>query len=96
MIRDKDHPWGLPPHLLTPAEQQKIEDGNRCFLTRVKVAQACIANHVRFILENPWSSKAWRLPPVQKLLQQPQPAATTPRLLESLSFKKSGEPYGEV
>ena len=71
VIRNKDHPWGLPPHLLTPAEQQKIEDGNRCFLTCVKVAQACIANRVPFILENPWSSKAWRLPPVQKLLQQP-------------------------
>ena len=66
VIRDRAYPWGRPN--LPEHEQAKIEVGNKCFRATLKIIRAPDFFGIPWILENPWSSKCWRLPPIVKLM----------------------------
>ena len=66
VIRDRAYPWGRPN--LPEHEQAKIEVGNKCFRATLKIIRALDFFGIPWILENPWSSKCWRLPPIVKLM----------------------------
>ena len=61
VIRNEQYPWGLPEHLLPPADQQQVQNGNACFRAAIQIIKWLNA-----LLENPASSKCWLLPQLQK------------------------------
>ena len=71
VIRTRQHPWGLPSHLLTTADKTRVENGNKCFLAALKIISWLDQHHIPWILENPSSSKCWFLPPLQDLMAAP-------------------------
>ena len=66
VVRNCDFPWGIPD--LPPHEAFKIEMGNKCFKSTLKIIRALDRKGIPWVLENPHSSKCWRLPPLVKLL----------------------------
>lgn len=72
VIRTKRNPWGIHTRLLTAEEQQKVKTGNEVFLTCFDIIEECLHYGIPFILENPYTSKAWNLPPMQYYLQHPR------------------------
>ena len=66
VVRNREFPWGIPG--LPPHEVAKVEIGNRCFKSALKIIRALDRKGLPWVLENPHSSKCWRLPPVVKLL----------------------------
>ncbi len=72
VIRTRRNPWGIRNRFLTIEEQQKVKTGNDVFLTCFEIIEECLRCGIPFILENPYTSKAWYLPPMQYYLQHPQ------------------------
>lgn len=66
VVRDRDFPWGIPG--LPPHEAFKVEIGNKCFKSSLKIIRALDRKGIPWVLENPHSSKCWRLAPLVKLL----------------------------
>ena len=66
VVRDRDFPWGVPG--LPPHEAFKVEIGNKCFKSSLKIIRALDRKGIPWVLENPHSSKCWRLAPLVKLL----------------------------
>ena len=54
---------------MSEKDRAKLNEGNHCARCTITILQWCIQAGVRCILENPWSSKIWWLPPIQKLLR---------------------------
>lgn len=69
VIRTRDHPWGLPDHMLSPTDQVKVQLGNQCFRSALKIISWLDRQKIPWILENPFTSKCWFLPPIRKLMQ---------------------------
>eukprot|EP00438_Fugacium_kawagutii_P006663 Skav225702 [mRNA] locus=scaffold1817:290507:291919:+ [translate_table: standard] len=69
VIRTKQYPWGVPDHLLSSADQVKVRVGNQCFRAAIKIISWLDKYGIPWILENPFTSKCWYLPPLQKLMQ---------------------------
>ena len=68
VIRSREYPWGLPAPMLTPSEQEKVLEGNRCFEAAFELIHYLNQKRVPWILENPATSKCWYLKPIQDLL----------------------------
>ena len=67
VIRNEQYPWGLPEHLLPPADQQQVQNGNACFRAAIQIIKWLNALRIPWMLENPASSKCWLLPQLQKV-----------------------------
>ena len=63
-------PWGIPQRFLSEHEKQDISLGNACFRTCLKLIAELNARSIPWVLENPWSSRCWDLPPIRDLLSQ--------------------------
>lgn len=70
-LRDELHLWGLPN--LKRHDARKLAEGNQLFNFTMKVLHLCQHHHVPYILENPLTSFAWSMPPLQKFCQLYQP-----------------------
>lgn len=71
VIRTKAVRWGLPYDQLSPTDYIKVQTGNRCFKAALQIVQWLDQLRIPWILENPATSKCWRLPPLQKLERSP-------------------------
>ena len=67
VIRSRDFPYGLPN--LPAHEQSKVETGNSCVRSALKIISWLDKRGIPWILENPRSSKMWYLPEMIRLLQ---------------------------
>ena len=65
-LRDSQHLWGLPH--LKRHDRSKLSDGNRIFNFTMKVLHLCQQHDIPYILENPLTSMAWEMPPLQKFV----------------------------
>ncbi len=68
-LRDSDHLTGLPG--LRPCDQRKVLRGNECLYFCCRLAWACLLGLVPLILENPWTSWAWKLASMVQLFRNP-------------------------
>ena len=66
VIRTRDMPWGIPSHLLSHQDWEKIELGNACFRSCFSLIRLLDKFSVPWVLENPHSSKCWYLPFLQR------------------------------
>ena len=71
VVRSKQFPWGLPPSMLSVADQLRVQNGNKCFHAALKIIEWLDKLRILWILENPASSKCWFLPQLQQLEQSP-------------------------
>ena len=71
VLRTQQYPWGLPNHLLSSADQLRVENRNKCFAAALKIISWLDQQHIPWILENPSSSKCWCLPDLQQLMRAP-------------------------
>ena len=71
LIRTARFPWGLPRRFLSPADQEKVRLGNACARSALQVIHALDARGLPWCLENPHSSKLWRIPEIQQLTASP-------------------------
>ena len=62
VIRNKAFPWGLPDSLLTSKDAARVEIGNACARATLRFLRACDRASIPWAVENPHSSKLWRLP----------------------------------
>ena len=70
-LRDSQHLWGLPH--LKRHDRSKLSDGNRIFNFTMKVLHLCQQHDIPYILENPLTSMAWEMPPLQKFVSLHSP-----------------------
>lgn len=64
---DADYLWsGLPG--LSHRDQQRAQQGNLLLLATVDLIHLCNELHLVWAMENPFSSRLWKAPPVQALL----------------------------
>ena len=64
-LRDDDHLWGLPN--LSNKDNKKVLDGNKLLLVTVAILHFCTSQSIAWVLENPWTSRAWLTEPLQRL-----------------------------
>ena len=69
IIRTSEQPWGLDG--LDPVDAQKVHVGNRCMRSALRIIFWLERMKVPWILEHPFSSKAWYLPRLRYLRRQP-------------------------
>ena len=69
VIRNVRFPWGIPRRFLSEKERLSVSVGNKCFHTCIRLIEELNALQIPWILENPWSSRCWNLPPIRRLLQ---------------------------
>lgn len=67
VVRSRDFPYGLPD--LPAHEQVKVDVGNNCVKSALKIISWLDKRNIRWIPENPRSSKTWYLPEMVKLMQ---------------------------
>ena len=65
-LRTSDFLSGLPG--LRAADQAKVDMGNSLLRWVLRIARACLVNGTVCILENPWTSWAWKMPGMVRLL----------------------------
>ena len=70
VIRNRQYPWGIPREQLTERESESILLGNRCFRACLRFMRVLDEYKIPYILENPATSKAWYLPPIQSHIQK--------------------------
>eukprot|EP00438_Fugacium_kawagutii_P026489 Skav202800 [mRNA] locus=scaffold326:784635:785384:+ [translate_table: standard] len=68
-LRDKEHLWGLPD--LSHGNQCKLRDGNQLFKFTMDILRLAYEYNIPTVLENPFSSMAWMMPPMVKYLSLP-------------------------
>lgn len=69
VIRSPQFPFGVPG--LSEQDAAKVNLGNACFATCVKLIRLLNKYDIPWILENPHSSKCWYLPSLQRLSKMP-------------------------
>ena len=69
VMRTKSFPWGLPPHLLSDTDCEKVAVGNRCFRAAIDLIRTFNRFNLPCILENPHSSKCWSIPFLQSVVE---------------------------
>ncbi len=67
VVRSRDFPYGLPD--LPAHEQVKVDIGNNCVKSALKIISWLDKRKIPWILENPRSSKMWYLPEMIKWMQ---------------------------
>ena len=67
IVRTMKHLFGVPG--LDPKHLRAVQAGNRTMLATVRVIESCIHMKVPVALENPQSSKLFKVPRLQKLFQ---------------------------
>ena len=67
-LRDSNYLWGLPN--LRPSERKKLFDGNNLFGFTMHILELCNRYHIPFVLENPLTSMAWEMQPLQRFKSQ--------------------------
>ena len=60
--------WGLPG--LSAKDRDKVQLGNRMLKWVVDMAHWCMKHNVAFILENPQTSRAWKVPMMKQILSK--------------------------
>jgi len=84
-LRSREFLWGLPN--LSPADQKKVSIGNRLLMFSMRLLQLCEHVGIPYILENPESSLAWSMPPMQSFLRRFAP------FVVGLDYCQFGEPW---
>ena len=72
VIRSHRFPWGIPKRFLSEKELQSIQLGNAVFRTCIQLISELNSRRIPWILENPYFSRCWNLPPLRQLLQNHQ------------------------
>lgn len=72
VIRTHRYPWGIPHRFLTEKEISSIRLGNACFRSCLRIINELNKRGIPWILENPWSSRCWSLPPLCHLISSQQ------------------------
>ena len=67
VIRNRAYPWGLTHRMLSEADREKLRLGNNCMRAAIRYAKHLHRRKTPWALENPRSSKCWRLPGMQQL-----------------------------
>ena len=70
VIRSLRFPWGIPKRFLSEKEALSIKLGNACFRSCIQLIHVLNLYSIPWILENPWMSRCWQLPPIRQLLQK--------------------------
>ena len=65
---DHDHLWGLPS--LFKRDHAKVQEGNHLLQVAILLIHFCISKNIAWVLENPWTSRAWLTRPLQDLQAQ--------------------------
>ena len=68
-VRSREFPWGLPG--LSGRALERCKQGNATMKAALIIIRQLDKLHIPWILEQPASSKAWFLPSVQRLADQP-------------------------
>ena len=71
-IRSSRFPWGIPQRFLSCAERDSVQQSNACFRTCILLIEELNRAKVPWILQHPWSSRCWSLPPLRNLLRSGQ------------------------
>jgi len=64
---DSNHLWGYPT--LSQVDAAKVLLGNRLLQYTVFLMNMLIDLSIPWVLENPWTSRAWLTPPMKRLLE---------------------------
>ena len=70
VIRSLRFPWGIPKRFLSEKEALSVKLGNACFRSCIQLIHVLNLYSIPWILENPWMSRCWQLPPIRQLLQK--------------------------
>lgn len=70
-LRDADTLWGFS--WLNHVDRHKVEQGNSLLRFTLRIMACCERLHIPYALENPFSSYAWSMPPMQKFIRQFSP-----------------------
>eukprot|EP00959_Pyramimonas_sp_CCMP1952_P113873 2381076-Pyramimonas_sp.AAC.1 len=65
MVREKNHPWGLPD--LPEHEQSKVDQGNRCLQSSLQIIRCLNIFSIPWAWENPLTSRMWLTPQAQAI-----------------------------
>lgn len=65
-LRDDEHIWGLP--CLNSSAAAKLRLGNKLFLFTLRIARLCDELRIPWVIENPLSSMAWKVPSMRRFL----------------------------
>ena len=68
-LRSDEHLWGLPG--LSPADQRRADMGNAMAQFTISVIRLCVELGIPVGLENPLSSRLWKLPELDALTSLP-------------------------
>lgn len=66
VVRNHEYPWGVPN--LPEHEQIKVDVGNACVKSTIKIIGWLDQLGLPWVLENPHSSKIWRIPQLRRLI----------------------------
>ncbi len=67
VIRTKDCPWGLPRHLVSDKDWEKLKRGNQTMRAAIGIAKHMLKRNLPWALENPHPSKCWSIPGLKTL-----------------------------
>ena len=84
-IRTDDYLWGLPD--LSFADKNKVDTGNALLYFTIRLLRLCEKYRIPYVLENPLSSMAWLMPPIQRFLR-----TYSPHIIH-LDYCQFGEPW---
>ena len=84
-LRTWEHLWGIP--YLSSHDQKKLNTGNQLFSFTLRLLRLCNQFRVPFVLENPKSSLAWSMPPMNKFRYKCSPQTI------DLDYCQFGEPW---
>ena len=71
VLRDPEHPWGLPAEKLSEVDRIKVIEGNRTMRVAIRLAKCAHRNGPPWIFENPDTSKCWYIGALKKLAEGP-------------------------
>jgi len=67
---DDDTIWGLPG--LIGDDLKKVQGGNATALFAIEIFHACLNAGLPCVIENPLTSRLWKIPQIRDLLDNPQ------------------------
>ena len=71
-LRDADHLWGF--NWLSGKDLAKVRQGNQLLCFSLRCMRLCEKYRIPYALENPMSSFAWLMPPVQHFIDDFAPS----------------------
>ena len=70
-LRSSSEPFGVAG--LSRTDWRKVKQGNLLMYFTIRLIRLCDAFEIPYVLENPSSSRAWTMPPMQNMIQQYRP-----------------------